>query len=267
MSITITDEAAVRHIAINRPHARNAVDPDTATALFDAFVAYDSDPAAEVAVLSGDAAAFCAGFDLKAAAAGMADGWAKRHAIPEAWCDPAWEPLPSPMGPARLQLQKPVIAAIEGPAVAGGMELALWCDVRIVGTSAYFGVFCRRWGVPLIDGGTVRLPRVVGAGRAADLILSGRAVSADEALNIGLANQVVPDGTALAAAKAYARDLMRYPQACMRADRASMNLSGAELAQGLRREWQSAGLITGESREGAARFAGGKGRGGSFGDI
>ncbi|MCB1367727.1 MAG: crotonase/enoyl-CoA hydratase family protein [Rhodobacteraceae bacterium] len=267
MSIHLETGNRITTVTITRPEARNAVDPATATALYQAFLDFEADKAADVAILTGEGAAFCAGFDLKAAAAGVDAGWLERHAIPDDWNDPGAHPLPSPMGPARLALSKPVIAAIEGPAVAGGMELALWCDVRIIGEGGYFGVFCRRWGVPLIDGGTVRLPGIVGAGRAADLILTGRAVAANEALAIGLANRVVPDGSALAAARDYAAQLLKFPQACLRADRASAALSGAALATALRREWQSAPLIRTEAASGAARFAEGRGRGGDFGDI
>jgi len=267
MSITVTSENHVTTIAINRPHARNAVDPACATALYQAFLAFEADHDAAIAILTGDKAAFCAGFDLKAAAVGMNADWPARHAIPPDWDDPAAHPLPSPMGPARLMLSKPVIAAIEGPAVAGGMELAAWCDIRVIGQSAYFGIFCRRWGVPLIDGGTVRLPGIVGQGRANDLILTGRAVHADEALAIGLANQVVADGTALDAARAYAAALLKFPQTCMLGDLSSARMPGDELARRLRREWQAATQIMGESMAGAARFASGKGRGGDFEGI
>lgn len=265
--IEVTDNGPVRTIAIRRPEARNAVDPSTATALFETFLEYDQDESTSVAILTGDATAFCAGFDLKAAADGMGPDWFDTHAIPEEWDDPALLPLPSPMGPARMMLSKPVIAAIEGPAVAGGMELALWCDIRIMGESAYFGVFCRRWGVPLIDGGTVRLPGIVGTGRANDLILTGRPVHAEEALAIGLANRVVADGTALQTAAAYAVDLLKFPQGCMLSDRNAARPSPIALARALRREWQSAGLILTEAKTGAARFASGKGRGGDFEGI
>lgn len=267
MPIRVTRENRLAIVAIDRPAARNAVDPATATTLYEAFLAIDRDPGIDVAILTGDDTAFCAGFDLKAAAAGLDAAWLDRHAIPADWDDPAGRPLPSPMGPARLMMSKPVIAAIEGPAVAGGTELALWCDVRIIGESGYFGIFCRRWGVPLIDGGTIRLGRIVGEGRANDLILTGRPVHSDEALAIGLANRVVPDGTALAAARDYAAMLLKYPQGCLRADRDAARPAAAALAEGLRREWQSAGIIVGEAASGAARFAGGKGRGGDFGDI
>jgi enoyl-CoA hydratase len=267
MSITVTTAERITTIAIARPAARNAVDPATATALFAAFLDFDADPEADIAILTGDETAFCAGFDLKAAAAGMTGDWLAHHAIPDDWTDPVARPLPSPMGPARLMLSKPVIAAIEGPAVAGGTELALWCDVRIMGESAFFGIFCRRWGVPLIDGGTVRLGRIVGEGRATDLILTGRPVHGPEALAIGLANGVVPDGAALAAARDYAAQLLKYPQGCMLSDRDSARMQPADLAAALRREWRSAGIIMGDAIAGAGRFASGKGRGGDFGDI
>ncbi len=267
MSITRTTENRITTIAIARPAARNAVDPATATALYDAFRAFEADPDAEIAILTGDTSAFCAGFDLKAAATGLDRGWVDRHAIPDDWCDPARHPLPSPMGPARLMLRKPVIAAIEGAAVAGGMELALWCDIRIASDSAFFGVYCRRWGVPLVDGGTFRLGRIIGAGRASDLILTGRQVTAIEALRIGLVNRVCAASGALAEATAYAGELLRFPQACLRADHVAAKGAPADLAAALRREWQSAGLIMGESIAGASRFADGHGRGGDFGDI
>lgn len=267
MTITVATANRITTIAIRRPGARNAVDPATATALFKAFLAFEADGQSDVAILTGDETAFCAGFDLKAAAAGMTSEWLARHAIPKNWVDPAAHPLPSPMGPARLMLSKPVIAAVEGPAVAGGMELALWCDIRIISQTAYFGVYCRRWGVPLIDGGTVRLGRIIGEGRANDLILTGRRVDASEALHIGLGNQMVAQGTALKAAKDYGAQLLGFPQGCLRGDRNSARLSPKALAKALRREWASSGVILSESLPGAARFASGKGRGGSFGDI
>ena len=169
--------------------------------------------------------------------------------------------------PERGRLHASVVAAIEEPAVAGGMELALWCDMRVMGEGAQFGVFCRRWGVPLIDGGTVRLPRVVGQGRANDLILTGRAVDADEAARIGLADRVVAQGAALEAATDLADSLTRFPQGCMRADHLSARLPPAELAAGLRREWRSAGMVKAEGVAGAVRFAAGAGRGGAFDGI
>ena len=267
MSIQITTEGPVRVIAIDRPAARNAVDPATAQALFDAFLGFEADPDLAVAVLTGTAGSFCAGFDLKSAGSGAADAWMAQLDIPADWDDPAATPLPGPMGPSRLMLSKPVIAAIEGHAVAGGMELAAWCDLRVMAETATTGVFCRRWGVPLIDGGTVRLPRLLGQGRANDLILTGRPVGAAEAQAMGFASRVVPEGQARAAAIALGQELARFPQSCMRADHLSARPAPAELAAALRREWVSAASFAAEGRAGAARFAAGKGRGGDFADL
>ena len=246
---TRTDER-VTVVTIERPERRNAVDLATASALFDAFQSFDADPNADVAVLTGAGSAFCAGADLKAIAEGET-----RPIEP----DGAF----APMGPTRLRLGKPVIAAIEGPAVAGGMELALWCDLRIAARSAVFGFFNRRFGVPLIDLGTIRLPRIVGHGRALELILTGRAVGADEALSIGLVNELTEDGQALARAIELSRTLCAYPQAAMRNDRMSAieqwDLSGsAAIANEV--AWALKTLASGETSAGAARFAGGEGR-------
>ncbi len=219
----------------------------------------------DVAVLTGAGGTFCAGFDLKAAASGQAAPWLAAVAIPEDWSDPVAHPLPGPMGPTRLMLSKPVIAAIEGYAVAGGLELALWCDLRVASETAVFGVFCRRWGVPLIDGGTVRLPLLVGQGRAAEMILTGRAVSAEEARAIGLADRVVPKGLALAQAIELAEMLLRFPQGTMQSDLMSARLPPPEMALRLKREWSlSAPQVAAEGVAGAARFAAGLGRGGRF---
>ncbi|GAA6200480.1 crotonase/enoyl-CoA hydratase family protein [Aquicoccus sp. SU-CL01552] len=267
MTIRIETEGAVRTIAIDRPAARNAVNPETAQALYAAFLDFDADPDLAVAVLTGTGGAFCAGFDLKAAGSGAADDWIARLDIPGEWSDPMGDPRPGPMGPSRLMLGKPVIAAIEGHAVAGGMELAAWCDLRVMAEGANTGVFCRRWGVPLIDGGTVRLPRLLGQGRANDLILTGRPMGAQEAQAMGFADRVVPQDGALAAAQALARDLTRFPQGCLRADHLSARMPPADLAAALRREWASAALFVEEGRAGAARFAGGKGRGGDFSSL
>lgn len=251
MSVQVERAGAVYTVILSRPERRNAVDGPTAQALADAFREFEADPESHVAVLWGEGGTFCAGADLKAISG---DGSPNR-------IDPEGD---GPMGPSRLQLDKPVIAAISGHAVAGGLELALWCDLRVVEEEAVFGVFCRRWGVPLIDGGTVRLPRVVGLGRALDLILTGRAVGAEEALRIGLADRVVPAGQSRAAAEALAAEIARHPQICMRADRrsafASMDL---ELAEALRAEF-AGGLeaVASEGLGGAAAFAGGEGRGG-----
>jgi enoyl-CoA hydratase len=244
-------------ITLDRPECRNAVDGPTALALRAAFEAFAADDSARVAVFSGAGGHFCAGADLQA----LGDPQRRNPIEPTGTA-------PGPMGPTRLAFAKPVIAAIEGYAVAGGLELALMCDLRVAARSAVFGVFCRRWGVPLIDGGTVRLPRIVGMGRALDLILSGRPVAADEALAIGLATQLVDDGQALSAAQALAARIAAFPQACMLADRASAYAQwDLPLAEALQRE--GAGgfpVIAAEAVAGAARFAGGAGRHGRFGD-
>ena len=231
------------------------MDPESAQALHDAFVRFDADADAAAAVLWGEGGAFCAGFDLKAAAMLSADELQKTDR--------------GPMGPTRLALDKPVIAAIAGPAVAGGFELALWCDVRVMEASAYFGVYCRRWGVPLVDGGTVRLPRIVGMGRALELILTGRKLPADEALRIGACEHVVPDGCAREFAEAMAHEIARFPQQCLRADRRSAyGQQGLGLSEALQAEWRnSAPVLAAESITGAKRFASGKGRHGNFRDI
>ncbi len=265
MTVIVENEGPVRIVTIDRPAARNAVDPETATALYEAFLAFDASEAA-VAVLTGAGGAFCAGFDLKRAAGGVGPGWFEAHAIRAPGDLDA--PKPGPMGPTRLRLSKPVIAAVEGPAVAGGMELALWCDLRVMAEDAFMGVFCRRWGVPLIDGGAIRLPRIVGQGRALDLILTGREIGAREAKDWGLADRLAPTGGALAAAKALAAEIARFPSACMRADR-GVALDQWSLPHGaaFAREWRSAGAFEAEGAAGAARFSAGKGRGGDFSDI
>lgn len=267
MGLRIETEGPVRIWTLDRMAARNAVDPELARELYAAALDFEADDSADVAVLTGGGGVFCAGFDLKSAAGGAGADWIAGLEIPADWDDPAGEPLPGPMGPTRLMLSKPVIAAVEGPAVAGGLELALWCDMRVVSQSAVFGVYCRRWGVPLIDGGTVRLPQVVGQGRANDMILTGRPVDADEALRIGLADRLVPEGAALSEACALASGLARFPQGCMRADHLSARMPGQGLAARLRREWASAGMVMAEGVAGARRFAAGKGRGGDFGAI
>jgi enoyl-CoA hydratase len=239
-------------VTIDRPRRRNAVDRPTADGLLAAFEAFDADASASVAVLTGAEGTFCAGADLQAIASGTGNR--------------VTEDGPGPMGPTRLALSKPVIAAVEGHAVAGGLELAVWCDLRVAAEDAVFGVFCRRFGVPLVDGGTVRLPRLVGEGRALDLILSGRPVGAAEALSMGLANRVVASGTALEASIAWATELAALPQVCMRNDRRSalaqwdLPVDEALLVE-TRLGLDS--LASGEALEGAARFAGGAGRGGS----
>lgn len=261
--LRIDTRGRVRILTLDRPEARNAVTPALAQALYDAALEFDADDSLDVAILTGAGGFFCAGFDLKAAAQGSGADWIASLDMPDDW-DPVTQPMPGPMGPSRLMLSKPVIAAIEGPAVAGGMELALWCDLRVMAEDANFGVFCRRWGVPLIDGGTVRLPRVVGQGRANDLILTGRAVGAEEALAIGLADRVVAPGAALEAALDLADSLTRFPQGCLRADFLSARIEPHALAAALRREWASVGVVLAEGVAGAARFARGEGRGGRF---
>jgi len=241
---------AVTTVILDRPHARNAVDGPTAMALHNAFDEFDRDESAAVAVLWGDNGTFCAGADLKAI--GTADS------------NPTHRDGPGPMGPSRMVLSKPVIAAVSGYAVAGGLELALWCDLRVVEQDAVFGVFCRRWGVPLIDGGTVRLPRLIGHSRAMDLILTGRAVGADEALAIGLANRVVPTGQARRAAEELAAELAALPQGCLRSDRLSaMHQWGHSEADAMDFEFGSLFRVAAESIAGAQRFAKGAGRHGA----
>jgi enoyl-CoA hydratase len=255
--VAVEREGAVTIVSIDRfAEARNAVDPETAVALRKAFHDFEADPEQSVAILTGRGGSFCAGFDLKVAA----DRAGREIHDPEG---------PGPMGPTRHAMYKPVIAAIEGYAVAGGLELALWCDLRVASESAKFGVFCRRWGVPLIDGGTVRLPRLIGQSRALDMILTGREVGAREAFDWGLANRLVPEGQALAEAKALATLLLRFPQACLRSDRRSAYEQwDLEFAAALENEARHGlGALDSESRKGAARFAAGKGRGGDFGNI
>ena len=263
MTVRIEKQDKVWTVIHSRPEAKNAMDPMSAEALERAFLEFDRDAEAVVAVLWGEGGAFCAGFDLKHAAQGTG---IEAQPYPA----DARTPLPrAPMGPTRLVLDKPVIAAIAGPAVAGGFEIALWCDLRVMEESAYFGVYCRRWGVPLIDGGTVRLPRIVGRGRALDLILTGRKVEAEEALRISLCEQVVPDGQSRERAEALAREIVRFPQACMRADRRSVyHQEGLGLREAMRYEWENGiPALAAEGRAGASRFASGKGRGGNFSDL
>lgn len=267
MSVTSETKNNVTTVTIRRPERRNAVDPATAQALFAAFLEFENNDMAQVAILTGEGGAFCAGFDLKAAGAGASDAWLGSLDIPDDWVDPMSHPLAGPMGPSRLMLSKPVIAAIEGPVVAGGMELAAWCDMRVMAQEAVAGIYCRRWGVPLIDGGTVRLPGILGQGRANDLILTGRPVTADEACGLGFADRTCAKGGALGMARQIASDLTRFPQACMLADHLSARMTPVDLANGLRREWVSAAAFAAEGKAGAARFAAGKGRSGDFADI
>ncbi|BBY59402.1 crotonase/enoyl-CoA hydratase family protein [Mycolicibacterium sarraceniae] len=250
MTVRVEKSGPVTTVILDRPQARNAVDGPTAMALFHAFEEFDQDESASVAVLWGDHGTFCAGADLKAI--GTPDS------------NPTHRSGPGPMGPSRMVLSKPVIAAVSGYAVAGGLELALWCDLRVAEQDAVFGVFCRRWGVPLIDGGTVRLPRLIGHSRAMDLILTGRAVDADEALAIGLASRVVPTGQARQAAEDLAAELAQLPQLCLRSDRLSMlNQWGQSEAEAMDFEFASLSRVAAEALAGAQRFAKGAGRHGA----
>jgi len=252
MGVRVERNGPVTTVILDQPEVRNAVDGPTAQALADAFRAFDADEEARVGVLWGAGGAFCAGANLKAAGTGIGN-----RVAPDG---------DGPMGPSRMLLSKPVIAAVAGHAVAGGLELALWCDLRVVEEDAVLGVFCRRWGVPLIDGGTVRLPRLIGLSRALDLILTGRGVGSEEALVIGLANRVVPTGTSREAAEELAAELARFPQLCMRHDRLSAyEQHELGLEQALASELRH-GLVAleHEALPGAARFAAGEGRHGAF---
>lgn len=264
MSIHIAREGPVTVVTLDRPEVRNAVDAETARALHEAFIAFDEDEEARVAVFHGAHGHFCAGWDLQAGArlAGQAGG---DQLLGQLDFSPGDNKPPAPMGPSRLLLSKPVIAAVSGAAVAGGMELALWCDMRVMEEDAYFGVYCRRFGVPLIDGGTVRLPRLIGMGHAMDLILTGRKVEAAEALQMGLTNRVVPTGSAREAALALARQLSGFPQATLRADRLSAYRQwDLPLEEALHQEWERGKQRLPDAFAGAARFAGGQGRHGEF---
>lgn len=251
-TVTVATDGPVTTVTIDRPAVRNAVDSTTAELLRQAFGAFDRDPKAAVAILTGAGGNFCAGADLKAMAGG------DRRPVPYDG--------PGPMGPTRMSLTKPVIAAVEGYAVAGGLELALWCDLRVVGEGAVFGVFCRRFGVPLVDLGTVRLPRLIGHSRAMDLVLTGRAVPASEALGIGLANRLVPEGQALEAALVLAQELATLPQSCLRSDRRSaLDQWGLSEQDAAVREAELGRQViaSGEPLDGASRFTAGQGRGGT----
>jgi enoyl-CoA hydratase len=266
-TVRIDREEHVWTVTIDRPEVRNAVDGPTARALVDAFRAFDADAATRVAILTGAGGHFCAGADLRTVARGTSAGERGGADDGLTLALDADMDHDGPMGPSRLQLTKPVIAAVEGYAVAGGIELALWCDLRVAAASATFGVFCRRFGVPLIDGGTVRLPRLIGESRAMDLILTGRAVGAAEALALGLANRVVEDGQALAAALVLARQIAAFPRQCLRNDRLSARRQhGLSLRDALAQEF-ALGLDTlasGEAAGGAQRFVAGAGKHGRF---
>jgi enoyl-CoA hydratase len=253
MAVRVEWSGPVTTVVLSRPEVRNAVDGPTAAELVAAFRAFEADESALVAVLWGEGGAFCAGADLKAVAGGRGNRVAADG--------------DGPMGPSRMVLAKPVIAAVEGHAVAGGLELALWCDLRVVAEDAVMGVFCRRWGVPLIDGGTVRLPRLVGMGRALDLVLTGRPVGAAEALAMGLANRVVPRGTTRTAAEELAREIAAFPQTCMRGDRLSVyEQAGLDLEAAMTNELRHGldALRSPDAVAGARRFTEGAGRHGAF---
>ncbi len=252
-AVRVQRDGPVTTVLLSRPERRNAVDGATADALVEAFSAFDADPDASVAVLHGEGGVFCAGADLKAI--GTETG---NRVAPDG---------DGPMGPTRMRLGKPVIAAVAGHAVAGGLELALWCDLRVAEADAVLGVFCRRWGVPLIDGGTVRLPRLIGVSRAMDMVLTGRGVGAEEALAMGLVTRVVPAGQSRYAAEELARELARFPQTCMREDRLSL-LEQDGLAEdvAIANELRHGMRSLEEVRPGLERFRAGAGRHGSFED-
>lgn len=252
-NLLIEKGESVTTISINRPQARNAVDSETAMELADAFRKFDADEHQAVAILTGVDGAFCAGADLKAVAGGGGN--------------PVRTSGDGPMGPSRMLLSKPVIAAIEGHAVAGGLELALWCDMRVAAEDATFGVYCRRWGVPLIDGGTIRLPRLIGQSNAMDMILTGRGVSGKEALSMGLINRLTKSGEALSEARKLASQIASFPQRCLRSDRLSAYKQwDLDLEDALAFETDTGLEVikSGETREGASRFAAGEGRHGKF---
>ncbi|MBF0492199.1 MAG: crotonase/enoyl-CoA hydratase family protein [Deltaproteobacteria bacterium] len=260
MPLLIEKKNRITTVLINRPEVKNAIDGPTAAALADAFRDFDQDPESDVAVLYGNGGTFCAGADLKAILNPQNENQAHR-------LDPSGD---GPLGPTRLLLSKPVIAAISGYAVAGGLELALWCDLRVMEKSAVVGVYCRRWGVPLVDGGTIRLPRLIGLSRAMDLILTGRPVAAEEALSMGLANRIAEDGKSREMAEQLAADLIRFPQACLRHDRLSAyEQFDMPSPQALLNEFNHGmqAIQSGEIVSGVENFTKGKGRGGSFKDL
>lgn len=251
MSVRIERNGPVTTILLNRPEVKNAIDRATAEALTQAFRDFEADSSANVAVLHGEGGIFCSGADLKAMASGNPN-----QLSPEG---------DGPLGPTRMQISKPVIAAIAGHAVAGGLELAIWCDLRVAEEDAIFGIFCRRWGVPLVDGGTVRLPRLIGLSHALDMILTGRAVGAEEALRMGLANRVVPKGTSRRAAEELAAQIAAFPQACMRNDRRSAYAQeGKSLEDAMKYEYENGIQSIPDMVEGLSRYMAGAGRHGKF---
>jgi enoyl-CoA hydratase len=270
MTVKVEKSGPVWTVIHNRPEARNAMDPESADALTQAFLEFDADDAARVAVFYGEGGSFCAGWDLKYVSTLDASHPLGELDIPRAGPRGKGGEIPrGPLGPSRLELDKPVIAAVAGPAVAGGMELALWCDFRVMQEDAYFGVYCRRWGVPLIDGGTVRLPRIVGQGRALEIILTGRKVPAEECLRIGLCEYLVPNGQVRAKAEELAQEIACFPPVCVRADRRSaIKNQGLPVRYALIQEWYNGReALVKDGVAGAARFKNGLGRHGDFTKI
>jgi enoyl-CoA hydratase len=270
VTVRVEKDGAVWTIIHDRPEAKNAMDPRSADELTAAFISFDADENAAVAVFYGAGGAFCAGWDLKYVSTLDSNYPLGELDIPVAARRGNGSEIPrGPLGPSRLELDKPVIAAIEGPAVAGGMELGLWCDFRVMAKESYFGVYCRRWGVPLIDGGTVRLPRIVGQGRALEIILTGRKVPAEECLLIGLCEYVTAKGGARGKAEELAREIARFPQACVRADRRSAIASyGLDVRTALTQEWYNGRpALIADGISGAHRFKDGLGRHGDFSNI
>jgi len=270
MTIRIEKNEGVWTIIHDRPEARNAMDPQSADDLTDAFREFDRDDTAQVAVFYGAGGAFCAGWDLKyASSLTDRDAFQKDLLQDLAFPSGAKEAPRGPLGPSRLEMSKPVIGAVEGAAVAGGMELALWCDIRVMAETAYLGVYCRRWGIPLLDGGTVRLPRLVGQGKALEITMTGRKVPADECYQIGLCEKVVAEGGARAAAETMAHEIARFPQQAVLTDRRSIiETRGMPVREALRREWDNGVLaVLNEGAAGAGRFKAGAGRHGDFENI
>ena len=263
MAVKIKKNGSIWTVVLSRCQSKNAIDPETASELYKAFIAFESDKIARVAVLWGEGGVFCSGWDLKYAATlsgtKALDQYDFSH---EDVCQMGV------LGPTRLDLSKPVIAAVSGAAVAGGMELALWADIRVMEDTAFMGVYCRRWGIPLIDGGTVRLPRLIGEGRAMDLILTGRKVKAKEAMDIGLCEYLVRDGQALIKAEKLAEDIARFPQSCMRADRRSVRSQHhLKRWEAMNEEWKGSKSEVSKGIKGALAFVSGKGRGGDFSNL
>lgn len=270
MTVRIEKDDQVWTVIHDRPEVRNSVNPQASDALTEAFLAFDADPQARVAVFWGTGGAFCAGWDLKYAATLRDPARFRAEMIDGLGFPLGSAPAPrGPLGPTRLELSKPVIAAVEGPAVAGGMELALWCDVRVMAETAFMGVYCRRWGIPLLDGGTVRLPRLVGQGKALEIAMTGRKVPAEECYRIGLCEQVVPEGEARDAAEQLAHTIARFPQAAVLADRRSIiETHGLPMRDAMKREWANGvDTVLQEGARGAERFRDGLGRHGDFDGV